>query len=71
MALLAEEADECTGCGQPLTQTTDPVNRGAYEVDRATCEACVVLEANVDNDHESKRPRGVRYRVRRDDEGVA
>lgn len=68
MALLAEEAEACAGCGQPLPQTTDPANRGSYKVDRITCEACVVLEAHVDNDSEKRRPRGVRYRVRRDEE---
>src|SRR3954471_6198450 len=34
LALLAEEAEECTGCGQPLAQTTDPANRGTYEVSK-------------------------------------
>lgn len=67
LALLAEEAEECSGCGQPLAQTTDPDNRGTYEVSRVTCEACVVLQAEVDNDYEgSRRPRGVRYLVNRE-----
>lgn len=64
LALQAEEAEECGGCGQPIRETTDPANRQAYEVRRHRCEACVVLEAEQDNDSEQKRPpRGVKYQV--------
>lgn len=45
-----------------MTETTNPDNRGMYEVRRVVCEACVVLDAEVENDHEhGKKPRGVRY----------
>lgn len=66
MALQAEESEECGGCGQPLAQTIDPTNRGSYEVVRKHCEACLVLEAEIDNDHERGRaPRGVKYGIQR------
>lgn len=65
LALLAEEREECSGCGRPLAETTDPANRGGYEVHREACEACLVLEAEVENDHEHSRPRGVKYMVLR------
>lgn len=64
--MLAEEADECGGCGRQLGETIDPANIGTYEVVRKRCEACVVLEAEIDNDHEKKRaPRGVKYGIQR------
>lgn len=70
LALVAEEAEECGGCGRPFAETTDPANRGTYEVSRRTCEACLVLQAEVDNDHEhGRRPRGVRYQVHKHDGG--
>jgi len=33
-------------------------------VERVTCEACRILQAEIENDQESKRPhRGTRYAV--------
>ena len=62
LALAEEERGECAGCSRPMTETTDPDNRGMYEVRRKTCEACLTLEAEMENDHEhGRRPRGVRY----------
>ena len=64
LALAEEERGECHGCGRLLTETADPANRGMYEVRRSTCDACVVLESEMDNDHsDGKRPRGVRYAI--------
>jgi hypothetical protein len=68
LALLAEDAVACTGCGHPLDVTTDGANRGRWDVKRRTCEACLVLEAAVGNDHEgAKTARGVKYLVVRDE----
>lgn len=66
IALLAEERDECAGCGHPLEVSTDRKTQQTWQVHRRTCEACRVLEAEVDNDLEAKtRKRGVRYAVTR------
>jgi len=66
LALLAEEREECSGCGNPLEISTDPATQRTWEVHRITCEACRVLEAEVGNDAGAKSPkRGVRYAVRR------
>lgn len=64
LALAEEERAECDGCRRPMAETTDPDNRGRYEVHRTTCEACLVLEAETENDYEGgRRPRGIRYAV--------
>lgn len=61
LALLAEEGDTCTGCGQPLSETFDPANAEAYTVDAiGICAGCYVLEAAARD-----RPDNMRYRVRR------
>ena len=65
IALLAEEAEECSGCRQPLSISTDKKTQGTWQVDRITCEACRIIEASVDNDNEGKRARGLRYSVHR------
>lgn len=65
LALQQEESEECGGCGRQISETTDPASRGAYDVRRHRCEACVVLEAEQDNDSERGRSasRGVKYQV--------
>jgi hypothetical protein len=67
LALLAEEREECEGCGWPLEISTDPKTQRTWTVHRTTCEACRILAVEVSNDAESKRPhRGVKYAVIRD-----
>lgn len=64
IALELEEREECSGCRQPLEISTDRTTQGTWQVERVTCEACRILEAEVGNDAESKRPgRGRRYVV--------
>lgn len=62
MALLAEEREECSGCGHPIEVSTDPKTQRTWQVHRATCEACRILEAEVSNDAEVSK-RGVKYAV--------
>jgi hypothetical protein len=63
LALLAEERDECRECGHPYDVSTDRKTQGTWRVHRATCEACRILEAEVGNDAEGSRQRGVKYAV--------
>lgn len=43
LALLAEEAGNCGGCGQPVSESMDPVNEFAYRVERLRCHACTAV----------------------------
>jgi len=46
LALLAWEADLCPGCGQPLTETTDPANEERYVArPPLLCHRCVATES--------------------------
>lgn len=66
LALLAEERDECSGCsgcGHPLDVSMDRKTQGTWRVERVTCEACRILEAEVGNDAEGKPKRGLKYAV--------
>jgi len=64
IALLAEEAEQCGGCGWPLEVSTDPKTKRTWRVERHTCEACRMLEAESENDNEAtRRARGVKYAV--------
>lgn len=62
LALEAEEAERCNECRHQLDVSTDPKTQRTWRVERVTCEACRVLEAEVGNDAEGKR-RGVKYSV--------
>lgn len=49
------EADTCPGCGQPLSESTDPDHEGGYEVPLPTrCHACTALHVHQDKYVESK-----------------
>jgi hypothetical protein len=49
--------------------STDRKTQGTWRVRRVTCEACRILQAELENDAESKQPkRGVRYAVDREAE---
>ncbi|GIG63605.1 hypothetical protein Lfu02_79770 [Longispora fulva] len=56
LALLAEEADTCAGCGHPIDECRDPANAGRYEVVQQICQACRVTAAQLDNDAENGNP---------------
>lgn len=62
LALEAEEAEQCGECRQPLEVSTDPKTQRTWRVERVTCEACRILEAEVGNDAEGRR-RGTKYAV--------
>lgn len=51
-ALLEVERDECTGCGHPLSETTEKDNEFAYEAEGIRCHACKTA-AEYANAHEN------------------
>lgn len=61
LALLQAEWDACRGCGQPLSESTDPDAEGCYTVDELLCAGCQVREVVA----EGKHYRGRMLRVRR------
>jgi hypothetical protein len=63
IALLLEEWDTCRGCGQRLSQATEPDAEGMYTVDEVMCAGCQVREAVSEKDSY----RGRLLRVRRKD----
>lgn len=44
LALHAEEAEECPGCGLPMDETRSPDAEGEYVATRARCHACTPKE---------------------------
>lgn len=44
LALLAEEADECSGCGQPRAESYSEESEGRYSARVQVCQACLVAE---------------------------
>lgn len=55
---------DCPGCGQPLSETTDPDNEGKYEAPLPTrCHACTPREHRMFEYRES--PPGLLFPVRR------
>ena len=45
LALARLRKGECSGCGHPLIESTDPANDGRYKVDSPTrCYACNALQ---------------------------
>jgi hypothetical protein len=66
LALTAEEADKCPGCGQPLDECRDKVTARTWEVVQETCWACMPLQAVMQDAAKVKDPpRGRYYGVRR------
>ncbi|MGR7002816.1 hypothetical protein ACU686_40540 [Yinghuangia aomiensis] len=51
-ALLEVEAEECKGCGHPLSETTDRDAEFAYEAEGIRCHACKAA-ADFANAHEN------------------
>jgi hypothetical protein len=52
MALHAEEASACPGCGHPLEESSDPraEEERRYEVTRVRCHACTPKEKQKQRD---------------------
>jgi hypothetical protein len=69
MALLAEESERCSGCGQLLSECMDPGTAKTWELVERTCQACLILDVARDNDAEAarngSRRRGVKRMVQR------
>lgn len=75
VALTLHEATLCTGCGQPLEESTapeaDPSNRDAawtYEAPTPVrCHGCTALEHRQDTYSEADAARALRFHVTRVD----
>jgi len=65
LALRAEEQETCSGCGQPLDVCRDPKTAGTWTPRVDVCQACVVVEAEAQNQQEGGRRRGVYVGVAR------
>jgi hypothetical protein len=66
LALLAEQADTCGGCGQPVSECFDPKTMREWQAVERQCQACRVVEAQHEaNAEASTRRRGLRVGVRR------
>lgn len=64
LALLAEEAETCQGCGQPSEESRDKATARTWEVVQETCWACMPLQAVMEDGAKSSA-RGRFYGVRR------
>lgn len=72
-ALVMYEADLCKGCGQPLSESTDPLSSAhhpdgthRYEVpDPSRCFSCDALEAKAEKYKESDNPSALKFGTRR------
>lgn len=66
LALIGEEADTCSGCGHPASETRDPALMYQWRLVERKCWACVVLEADADARAESKtKDRGLKTGIAR------
>ncbi|QDY06171.1 hypothetical protein FJK98_02495 [Micromonospora sp. HM134] len=65
LAHLVEQREACPGCGLPLDECRDPKSAGSWTPLVDTCQACVVAQAEMDNQTEGPRRRGVYVGVRR------
>ena len=61
LALAVYEADQCSGCGRPRSETTDPEMDGMYRATAMRCHGCAaVAKASKNNDYE---PEGLYFAV--------
>jgi len=61
LALLVHESEQCSGCGRPRGETTDPKMDGMYRAVAMRCHGCAaVARASKNNDHE---PEGLYFTV--------
>lgn len=61
LALLAERANTCRGCGHPIDEAHDPGTERTWRLVADTCQACLVLDMDRHNQAESGRPTLGRY----------
>lgn len=48
LALLALDADTCSGCGHPLSESMDAANQFAYRAEPVRCFACAAADTAAD-----------------------
>jgi len=58
IALLEYEADICSGCGQPRSESMDPENEFRYRPTVLRCHACKTVADAADNLSEQKTKTG-------------
>ncbi len=62
LALARLRKGECSGCGHPLAESTDPANEGRYKVDPPVrCHACNALQIAFDKAKDYKHPQALRW----------
>jgi hypothetical protein len=60
IALLEHEADICSGCGQPASESRAPENEFHYETTVLRCHACKTVAHKANELSESKaKPEGL------------
>ena len=64
VAWVEYDHDTCSGCGHPLSETTDPQNTFAYQAEPIRCHACAAAERGTKDVDDTA---GLRVRVVRRD----
>ncbi|WP_123661585.1 hypothetical protein [Actinocorallia herbida] len=65
-ALAHFEADECKGCGQPLSESTEASAEGAYDAPLPLrCHACTAVSIQQDAASKNAHPTALLYEVHR------
>jgi hypothetical protein len=65
LALEQFDAETCSGCGHPLSETTDPRNEGRYRTDLPVrCHACTALAYGAEPYQQNPHPHALRFGVR-------
>ncbi len=62
LALAQLRKGECSGCGHPLIESTDPANEFRYRVDPPTrCHACDALQLAYEGAQRAPHPQALRF----------
>ncbi len=64
LALLAVEAELCSGCGLPRSQTTDPAMQDEYTADAIRCHCCAAVALAAEPFVKPKDQAGLLFAVR-------
>lgn len=64
LALLAVEADTCSGCGQFRSQTTDPAMQDGYRADPIRCHGCAAVSLAAEPFVKPRDAAGLYFSVR-------
>lgn len=66
LAYQAHMADTCSGCGNTLTETTDPAAEGTYTVPLPRrCHACTPLLAKMGEYDKAQQRQALRFHAER------